>query len=174
MCIRDSVDTDDDNDKNEPTTTTTVAAAAAAEEQVVVQLPSDFTLLTSVACGPRRGEDGNDTDQTLAPRPKRKSQHVKGKGLRLLDNAQPGDLLCEYTGQAIREGALGRLFRRYTLDRRLYILALGDGVYISRAAVVALTAIPSGTELTFDYQWEPKEGQASRLGGSCGKCRRRQ
>ena len=68
------VDTDDDgddNDKNAPTTT----AAAEQEQQVVVQLPSDFTLLTSVAWGPRRGEDGYDTDQTLAPRPKRKSQH---------------------------------------------------------------------------------------------------
>ena len=73
----DTDDDDDDTDKNEPTTTTTTAAAEQEEQeqQVVVQLPSDFTLLTSVAWGPRRGEDGYDTDQTLAPRPKRKSQH---------------------------------------------------------------------------------------------------
>jgi SET domain-containing protein len=84
-----------------------------------------------------------------------------------------------------------RLFRRYQLDRRLYIMALGDGVYLNarqkggiaryinhscrpnckvelwtvkgvvRAVVVAMCPIAPGEELTFDYQWERRRGRSS-------------
>jgi serine/threonine protein kinase len=213
---------------------------------------NDFELIEEVEWGPRRDEEGYDTDQELAPKPRRKAAGedlcgcfppadsgfacvdescilyacreecrsncltgplcgnkriqrkefcdlevfdagLKGKGLRLSPNTKPavkGDILCEYLGRAIREAALGRLFRRYQLDRRLYIMALGDGVYLDarqkggiaryinhscrpnckvelwtvrgvvRAAVVAETDIAPGAELTFDYQWERRRGRA--------------
>lgn len=114
----------------------------------------------------------------------------KGRGLRILQSCRRGDILCEYTGRAQRAKHLNALFRRYQWDRRLYILALGDGVYLDarrkggkarfinhscqpnckmerwkvrgilRAAVVALRDISAGEELTFDYQWERKRGRA--------------
>jgi serine/threonine protein kinase len=213
---------------------------------------NDFELIEEVEWGPRRDEEGYDTDQELAPKPRRKATGedfcgcfppansgfacvdescilyacreecrsnclagplcgnkriqrkefchlevfdagLKGKGLRLSPHTKPaakGDILCEYLGRAIREAALGRLFRRYQLDRRLYIMALGDGVYLDarqkggiaryinhscrpnckvelwtvrgvvRAAVVAENDIAPGEELTFDYQWERRRGRA--------------
>lgn len=210
-----------------------------------------FEVIDEVEWGPRKGEDGYDTDQELAPRPRRKGAtencgclppleglsclddscvlyacreecrsnceagHVcgnkrltrkeffdvevfdagpKGKGLRLSQHAPKkavlGDIITEYTGRAIRKEKLNRLFQRYQLDRRLYIMALGDEVYLDarhkggyaryinhscrpnckvelwtvkgiiRAAVVALRDIEPGQELTFDYQWERKRGRA--------------
>jgi histone-lysine N-methyltransferase SETD2 len=151
------------------------------------RVPMDFELIESVEWGPRRGEDGYDTDQELAPRPRRKPPQEpcgclppdqdgalaclddscvlyacreecrsnceagplcgnkriqkrefcqtevfdagrKGRGLRLARNADPvgkGDLIGEYTGRAVRAAALPRLFRRYQLDRQLYIMSLG-------------------------------------------------
>jgi len=211
----------------------------------------EFEVIEEVEWGPRKGEDGYDTDQELAPRPRRKGAtencgcvppptglscrddscvlyacreecrsnceagHVcgnkrltrkeffdvevfeagnKGKGLRLSVDAPVaavfGDIITEYTGRAIRKAALNRLFRRYKLDRRLYIMALGDDVYLDarkkgglaryinhscrpnckvelwtvkgvvRAAVVAISEIQPGEELTFDYQWERKRDRA--------------
>lgn len=115
---------------------------------------------------------------------------LKGCGLRCLEDVKKGDLLCEYTGRAVKATKLKQLFRRYQLDRRLYIMGLGFGVYLDamhkgglarfinhscapncrvdrwtvrgvlRAVVVALQDIPANTELTFDYQWERKRGRA--------------
>lgn len=114
----------------------------------------------------------------------------KGRGLRTIDALHAGDLICEYTGRAIKVSKLDRLFQKYRLDRRLYIMALdahtlidartkgGKARFINhscqpnckverwkvrgiqRAIVVALCDIPAGTELTFDYQWERKRGRA--------------
>lgn len=153
---------------------------------------NEFELIDEVEWGPRKDEEGYDTDQELAPRPRRKpagedmcgcfppktglacldescilyacreecrsnclagsvcgnkrmqrkefanvevfDAGPKGKGLRLSLQAKQlsvkGDILCEYTGRAIREAALSRLFRRYQLDRRLYIMALEKGVFL--------------------------------------------
>ena len=209
---------------------------------------SEFRLLDEVEWGPRRDEDGYDSDQTLAPRPKHRvtaemclchlpppgqlftcrsdicinyacreeclkhncveqcgNQRIarrqfkrvevfnagpKGNGLRVLDDCVKGDIIQEYTGQAVRDRALSKLFRRYQHERRLYIMALDDKVYIDakkaggwaryinhscnpnckvekwrvkgvyRAAVVALCEIRASTELTFDYQWSRKIGRA--------------
>lgn len=215
------------------------------------EFSEDFELIEEMEWGPRRGEEGYDTDQELAPRPQKSaasekcgcippltgmgcndeetcilfacreecrsncdlghlcgnkrltkkqfaeievfSADRKGKGLRLCTTSAPvkkGDLLCEYLGRAIRQGALNRLFRRYQFDRRLYILSLGNGIFVDarkkggvarfinhscnpnckvelwkvkgimRAAVVALRQIQPGEEICFDYQWERKRGRA--------------
>jgi serine/threonine protein kinase len=228
------------------------AVATLAQHHSDAAASDDFELIDEVEWGPRKDEEGYDTDQELAPKPRRKAAAEdacgcfppkeglacldescilyacreecrsnclaaslcgnkrmqrkefcdvevfdagpKGKGLRLSPTtkaADKGDILCEYTGRAIREAALNRLFRRYQLDRRLYILSLGDGVYLDarqkgglaryinhscrpncivelwtvksvvRAAVVALTTVQPGEELTFDYQWERKRGRAT-------------
>jgi len=114
----------------------------------------------------------------------------KGYGLRVLTDCQRGDIIQEYTGQAVRAEALTKLFRRYQHERKLYIMALDDKVYLDakkagglaryinhscrpnckierwkvkgnyRAAVQALQDISAGTELTFDYQWTRKTGRA--------------
>jgi histone-lysine N-methyltransferase SETD2 len=115
---------------------------------------------------------------------------LKGQGLRCLEDIKAGEIVCEYTGRAVKESKLKQLFRRYQFDRRLYIMGLGYGVYLDarhkgglaryvnhscqpncrvdrwnvkgilRAVVVALHDVPAGTELTFDYQWERKRGRA--------------
>ncbi|KAG7353333.1 nuclear protein SET [Nitzschia inconspicua] len=114
----------------------------------------------------------------------------KGKGLRVLEDVKQGDLVTEYVGRAVNKLFLPRLFRRYTNERKLYIMALTGDVYLDarkkggvaryinhscnpncvverwkvrgilRAAVVARRDIPAGTELSFDYQWERKRGRA--------------
>lgn len=245
---KEKVKDDDVSADNEETAT----ASVANQHHTDAAASNDYELIDEVEWGPRRDEEGYDTDQELASKPRRKpagedmcgcfpprtglacldescilyacreecrsnclagsvcgnkriqrkefcdvevfDAGVKGKGLRLSTNAKvaaaKGNILCEYTGRAIREAALGRLFRRYQLDRRLYILALGDGVYLDarqkggiaryinhscrpnskvelwtvkgvvRAAVVAMNAIEPGEEVTFDYQWERKKGRA--------------
>lgn len=115
---------------------------------------------------------------------------LKGRGLRVLEDVQGGDIICEYLGRAVKESKLPRLFQLYKYDRRLYIMGLGYGVYLDarqrgglaryvnhscqpncrvdrwtvkgilRAVVVSLHDISAGTELTFDYQWERKRGRA--------------
>ena len=234
------------------TKTTAAVPVVVAQHHSDAAASNDYELIDEVEWGPRREEDGYDTDQELAPKPRRRpagedlcgcfppahtgmacvdescvlyacreecrsnclagslcgnkriqrkefcnvevfDAGVKGKGLRLAQStkaAMKGDILCEYLGRAIREKALNRLFRRYQLDRRLYIMALGDGVYLDarqkggiaryinhsckpnckvelwtvrgvvRAAVVAMCDIAPGEELTFDYQWERKRGRA--------------
>ena len=254
------VDIEDNNKEAADNETETTATAGASESKptVVAQHHSDdaasndYELIDEVEWGPRRDEDGYDTDQELASKPRRKpagedlcgcfppattgfacvdescvlyacreecrsnclagslcgnkriqrkefcdvevfDAGSKGKGLRLSNGtkaAMKGDILCEYLGRAIREKALNRLFRRYQLDRRLYIMSLGDGVYLDarqkggiaryinhsckpnckvelwtvrgvvRAAVVSMCEIAPGEELTFDYQWERKRGRA--------------
>ncbi|KAL3919148.1 MAG: hypothetical protein SGILL_003899 [Bacillariaceae sp.] len=114
----------------------------------------------------------------------------KGKGLRVMEDVKKGDLVAEYVGRAINKLFLPRLFRRYTNERKLYIMALTNDIYLDarkkggvaryinhscspncqverwkvrgilRAAVVARKDIPAGTELSFDYQWERKRGRA--------------
>lgn len=247
-----------ENGHNETRETTASTSAAAYTNSYphsvgdVSEKTDDFVFIDEVEWGPRKDEEGYDTDQETATKPRRKvtagddacgcfppkegmacldescilyacreecrsnclagsvcgnkrlqrkefrdvevfEAGPKGKGLRLSNTTKPaekGDILCEYTGKAIREAALGRLFRRYQLDRRLYILALGDGVYVDarqkggsaryinhscrpnckverwtvrgviRAAVVAQDRIEPGTELTFDYQWLRQRGRA--------------
>ncbi|MGK3743948.1 MAG: hypothetical protein ACI90V_010807, partial [Bacillariaceae sp.] len=114
----------------------------------------------------------------------------KGKGLRVLEDVAKGDLITEYVGKAVNKLFLNRLFRRYANERKLYIMALTNEIYLDarevggvaryinhscdpncvverwkvrglhRAAVVAKKDIPAGTELSFDYQWERKRGRA--------------
>jgi serine/threonine protein kinase len=114
----------------------------------------------------------------------------KGKGLRVLEDVKKGDLVTEYVGKAVNKLYLNRLFRRYANERKLYIMAITNDIYldarkmggvaryinhscdpncqverwkvrgIMRAAVVAYRDIPAGTELSFDYQWERKRGRA--------------
>ena len=113
-----------------------------------------------------------------------------GKGLIAGEDIKAGDLVYEYVGEAVLEKHLPKLFRRYQRERKLYIMALGDGVYLDacrkgsvaryinhscepncrvdrwkvrgrlRAAIIALKDIPSGTELSFDYKWERRWGRA--------------
>lgn len=117
---------------------------------------------------------------------------VKGNGLRLTPTGKcrKGDIVCEYVGKAIAAPHLPRLFRKYQTERRLYIMALGDGIYLDarhkgglarfinhscdpncrverwkvrgviRAAVVALRDMQPLEEFTFDYQWDRKRGYA--------------
>jgi SET domain len=161
-----------------------------------------FELTDEVEWGPRKGEQGYDKDQELAPKPRRvtpdscgcqpiglsymdtcfvikdesmakaclddscvlyatfeecgsncEALHtcgnnrlqrkkfckvetfdagLKGKGLRLAEDGtcNKGDIIGEYVGQAINESHLSRRFRKYERDRRLYIMALGDGVFL--------------------------------------------
>lgn len=114
----------------------------------------------------------------------------KGKGLRVLEDVRKGDLVTEYVGRAVNRLFLPHLFRRYANERKLYIMALTNDVYLDarkkggvaryinhscdpncvverwrvrgilRAAVIASRDIPAGTELSFDYQWERKRGRA--------------
>jgi serine/threonine protein kinase len=114
----------------------------------------------------------------------------KGKGLKLLEDVKKGDLITEYVGRAVNRLALPRLFRQYANERKLYIMALTNDVYLDarktggiaryinhscdpncvverwkvrgilRAAVIAFKDMPAGTELSFDYQWERKRGRA--------------
>ncbi|KAL7567831.1 hypothetical protein ACA910_000577 [Epithemia clementina (nom. ined.)] len=230
------------------TTTTPLDEASVGAVVPPEKCLSDFRLLEEVEWGPRQDEDGYDSDQSLAPRPKNRvtsdicSCHLpppgqkwtcrsddcinyacreecrkhncveqcgnqrisrrefkqvevfdagpKGYGLRVLEDCVKGDIIQEYTGQAVREKSLAKLFRTYQHERRLYIMALDDKVYLDakkaggwarfinhscnpnckvekwrvkgvyRAAVVALRDIKAGTELTFDYQWSRKIGRA--------------
>ena len=227
-----------------PTTCAVVPGKAIPIEKYL----ADFRLLEEVEWGPRRDEDGYDSDQPLAPRPKtRHTEEIcnchtppagqkwtcrsddcinyacreecrrinciekcgnqrlsrrefkqvevfdagpKGYGLRVLEDCVRGDIIQEYTGQAVRESSLAKLFRSYQQERRLYIMALDDKVFLDarkagglarfinhscnpnckvekwrvkgiyRAAVEALRDIKAGTELTFDYQWSRKIGRA--------------
>lgn len=220
----------------------------SGEEILPEQYVRDFRLLDEVEWGPRHDDDGYDSDQTLAPRPRNKvtaemcvcqdppagqlwtcrtddcinfacreeclkseclqlcgNQRItrrefkkvqvfnagpKGYGLRVLEDCLKGDIIQEYTGQAVRANALSKLFRRYQHERRLYIMALDDKVYLDakragglarfinhscnpnckvekwrvrgvyRAAVEALQTIKAGEELSFDYQWTRKIGRA--------------
>lgn len=114
----------------------------------------------------------------------------KGRGLAVLMDCKKGDFLAEYVGQAISNKALPKLFRRYQHERRLYIMALDDKVYIDarrkggvarfinhscnpnakverwkvkgvlRAVVVATRDITKFSEVTFDYQWQRQRGRA--------------
>lgn len=114
----------------------------------------------------------------------------KGRGLRVKEPVKKGGMVAEYVGRAITAKKLTHLFNRYKLDRRLYILGLGNGVYLDarkqggiarfinhscdpncqmerwtvngvlRAAVVALRDIDAMEELSFDYKWERKRGRA--------------
>jgi hypothetical protein len=114
----------------------------------------------------------------------------KGKGLKVMEDCKKGDFLTEYVGRAVNKAYLPRLFRRYTNERKLYIMALDRDTYLDarhkggvaryinhscapnclverwkvrgilRAAVIALEDIPAGMELSFDYQWERKRGRA--------------
>jgi len=114
----------------------------------------------------------------------------KGKGLRVLEDVKKGELISEYVGKAVNRLFLNRLFRRYATERKLYIMALTNDIYldarkaggaaryinhscnpncvverwkvrgIMRAAVIAKKDIPTGTELSFDYQWDRKRGRA--------------
>lgn len=199
----------------------------------------DFEIISGVEWGAPKSDPGYDTDQSLAPLPRRERTQVcgcppgsdclddscvlfacleecpkscgcqnrrlsdqlfkkvevidagpKGKGVRLLEDVRKGDILLEYVGRALSHKALFKYLRRYQRQRRLYILGLGDGVYLDarqrggvaryinhscepncvvqrwkvkgvlRAAVVASRDLPTGTELTFDYQWERHQGRA--------------
>ncbi len=114
----------------------------------------------------------------------------KGKGLKVLEDVKQGELVAEYVGKAVNKLFLNRLFRRYATERKLYIMAITNDVYLDarkvggvaryinhscdpncrverwkvrgilRAAVVACKDIAAGTELSFDYQWERKRGRA--------------
>jgi serine/threonine protein kinase len=114
----------------------------------------------------------------------------KGKGLKVTEECQKGELITEYVGKAIPKSYLPRLFQKYKRDRKLYIMALDKDVYLDarekgglaryinhscdpncvverwkvrgiiRAAIFALKTIPAHTELSFDYQWERKRGRA--------------
>jgi Protein kinase domain/SET domain len=114
----------------------------------------------------------------------------KGRGLRLLEDVSRGDFIVEYVGRAIPKHFLPHLFHKYSNERRLYIMALDNNIYLDarkrggvaryinhscepncvverwkvrgnlRASVMATQDIPAGTELSFDYQWERKRGRA--------------
>lgn len=115
---------------------------------------------------------------------------VKGRGLILNDSVNAGDFIIEYTGVAIQKSYLDSMFRRYRLERMLYIMALDNDVYIdarrkgsiaryvnhscepncavhrwkvrgiSRACIFALKEVKAGEELSFDYKWKRKRGRA--------------
>jgi Protein kinase domain/SET domain len=116
----------------------------------------------------------------------------KGLGMRILQDVKKGTMIAEYTGRAVKEWALvNKLFQQtYQHERRLYIMALEDGIFLDarkkgglarfinhscqpncrverwkvsgivRAAVVALCDISKLTELSFDYQWRRQRGRA--------------
>ena len=114
----------------------------------------------------------------------------KGIGLKVLEPVRKAEIITEYIGRAIAAKDLNKTFRRYQYDRRLYILSLGNGIFLDarekgslarfmnhscdpnclvqlwkvkgrlRAAVVALRDIPAGEEMTFDYQWAPHPSRA--------------
>jgi hypothetical protein len=114
----------------------------------------------------------------------------KGRGLRILEECARGDFIAEYVGRAIPKHCLPTLFHRYANERRLYIMALDNNIYLDarrrggiaryinhscepncvverwkvrgilRAAVIATKDLEAGTELSFDYQWERKRGRA--------------
>lgn len=115
---------------------------------------------------------------------------LKGRGLVLNEDVKAGDFIIEYTGVAIQKEYLDSMFRRYRMERMLYIMALDNDVYldarkkgsiaryinhscepncavhrwkvkgISRAGIFALKDIKAGTELSFDYKWKRKRGRA--------------
>jgi len=125
---------------------------------------------------------------------------VKGRGLRIStepdQNGHPPqpiksmDFIIEYTGVAIKKDYLDAMFRRYRMERMLYIMALTNDVYIDarkkggvaryinhscdpncavhrwkvrgiiRAGIFALKYIALGEELSFDYKWKRKRGRA--------------
>ena len=243
------------------TTTTTTTTTTVTYDINTKPADADFLLIPTVEWGPRRGDDGYDTDQELVPHPvaertdpcgcqpppnatssgagaiaggetimacvddscllfacyeecrkncdaglhcgNRRIQQqqfkklqvfeagLKGKGLQVMEPVKKGDIITEYTGRAVKQQALNRLFRRYQLDRMLYIMALDTGIYLDarekgglaryinhscdpnckverwkvkgilRAAVVGLRDLHPGEELTFDYQWERKRGRAT-------------
>ena len=114
----------------------------------------------------------------------------KGKGLKVLEDCEKGDLIAEYVGKAIPKSYLPILFSKYKRERKLYIMALDKDVYLDarhkggvaryinhscepncvverwkvkgiiRAGIFASKPITSGTELSFDYQWERKRDRA--------------
>jgi len=115
---------------------------------------------------------------------------VKGRGLVANTDILCGNFIIEYTGVAIQKSYLDSMFRRYRMERMLYIMALDNDVYIdarkkgsiaryvnhscepncavhrwkvrgiSRACIFALKDIKTGTELSFDYKWKRKRGRA--------------
>jgi len=116
---------------------------------------------------------------------------LKGRGLVLKDESiKSGGFIIEYTGVAIQKSYLDAMFRRYRMERMLYIMALDNDVYIdarkkgsvaryinhscvpncavhrwkvrgvSRAGIFALKDIEAGEELSFDYKWKRKRGRA--------------
>jgi len=114
----------------------------------------------------------------------------KGRGLRLLEDVSKGDFIVEYVGRAVTKHYLPHLFNKYANERRLYIMALDNNIYLDarkrggvaryinhscepncvverwkvrghlRAAVMSIQDMVAGTELSFDYQWERKRGRA--------------
>ena len=54
----------------------------------------------------------------------------KGKGLRVMEDCQKGDLVAEYVGRAINKNFLPQLFQRYANERKLYIMALDKDIYL--------------------------------------------
>jgi serine/threonine protein kinase len=115
---------------------------------------------------------------------------LKGRGLVLNDAIKASDFIIEYTGVAIQKSYLDAMFRRYRMERMLYIMALDSDVYIDarkkgsiaryinhscepncavhrwkvkgviRAGIFALKDIKAGEELSFDYKWKRKRGRA--------------
>jgi serine/threonine protein kinase len=251
-----------------PNTKTTANATTLPN---TVPADADFDVLTGVEWGLGKHEDGYDTDQSLAPRPRpqrvepcscelsidfleseqARKEHAtasssttlytprrglclddscllrrcqeecpktcpgdmfcgnrritngefrtvrvveagrKGRGLVVEEDVDVGDMILEYVGRAVPQKQLAKYFRRYQHDRRLYIMSLGDGIYIDarskgglaryinhscepncqvqrwkvkgvlRAVVVPTRSLSAGTELTFDYQWERQRGRAA-------------
>jgi len=206
----------------------------------------DFEVIDEIEWGPSRDDPDYDTDQELAPRPRKRAPDrcnccvseeeircldqsciifssmeecgkmcpagdscgnrrlqlrnfpkmevfdagPKGKGLRILEPTTKGTVINEYIGRALVTKSIDRTFRRYQLDRRLYILKLSNDIYLDartkgslarymnhscdpnclverwtvkgilRAAVIALRDIEAGEELCFDYQWTRAWGRA--------------